>query len=196
MSNASNRSGSDGPWTPPALCGRGAVDWAVANLAATALYFLMAALVSRFFAAYGLFPAPIWLPAGIATVVAMIGGFRVLPGIFLGSFLANDLLFAPPLYITAIISTANALGPVLGAVLLRRLRPAPRPLHLLHRGHRLSRLHDLPEPGDQRDRRRDCDDARQILRPEPVLFDLGGLVADRRRWHALSRAGPRSLARA
>jgi signal transduction histidine kinase len=86
-------------------------------------YFAMGWVVSRFFAAYGLFPAPIWLPTAIATIAAMIGGVRLLPGIFLGSFLVNGVLFAAPLVITTVISTTNALGPVLGALILRRLRP-------------------------------------------------------------------------
>ncbi len=127
MPLALNRSGtvapSGNPWTPQLIVKYGLPAWLLANLAATALYFLLALVVSRFFAAYGLFPAPIWLPAGIATVAAMIGGVRMLPGLFLGSFLANDLLFAPPLQVTAIISATNALGPVAGALALIRLRP-------------------------------------------------------------------------
>jgi signal transduction histidine kinase len=111
------------PWTPPLIAEHGLLGWIAANLAATALYFALGLVVSRFFAAYGLFPAPIWLPAGVAMVAAMIGGGRMLPGIFLGSFLTNDLLFAPALYITTIISATNALGPVAGAVALLRLRP-------------------------------------------------------------------------
>jgi len=111
------------PWTPALLADRGWPAWVAANILAAVLYFLLAAVVSRFFAAYGLFPAPIWLPTGVAMVAAMIGRFAMLPGIFLGSFLANDLLFAPPLYITTIISATNALGPVLGAVVLLRFRP-------------------------------------------------------------------------
>jgi signal transduction histidine kinase len=114
---------AENPWTPLSIAKRGLAGWIGANLTTTVLYFLLGAVVSRFFAAYGLFPAPIWLPTGIATVAAMMGGTRMLPGIFLGSFLTNDLLFAPPLVITTIISTTNALGPVIGALTLLRLRP-------------------------------------------------------------------------
>jgi len=106
------------------LANAGVLAWTVANLATAAAYFTLGLIVSRFFAAYGLFPAPIWLPAGVATVAAMVGGLRLLPGIFLGSFLANDLLFDPALYVTVTISVTNALGPVVGALVLRRLRPA------------------------------------------------------------------------
>lgn len=111
------------PWTPAILARGGLGSWIVGNAAATAAYFALAFVVSRFFAAYGLFPAPIWLPASAAVVAAMMGEMQMFPGIFLGSFLANDILFAPPLYLTTIISFTNALGPVASAMVLRRLRP-------------------------------------------------------------------------
>jgi signal transduction histidine kinase len=96
----------------------------LANFTVAALYFALGAVVSAFFASYGLFPAPIWLPAAIAVVAAIAGEMRLFPGIFAGSFVTNAVLFAPPLYITIIISFSNALGPVVGAIMLRRLRPA------------------------------------------------------------------------
>ena len=112
-----------GPWGLAAIDERGLAGWLVANFVVAGLYFLLGIAVARFFAVYGLFPAPIWLPAGVAMVAAMIGGPRLFPGIFVGSFLTNDLLFAPALYITTIISITNGLGPVVGAVILQRLRP-------------------------------------------------------------------------
>jgi two-component system, cell cycle sensor histidine kinase PleC len=112
------------PWIPEPLVGAGVLRWTAANLVATVLYFALGCVVSQFFAAYGLFPAPIWLPTGIAVVAAMVGQLRMLPGIFLGSFLTNALLFAPPLHVTTIISCGNALGPVIGALVMARLRPA------------------------------------------------------------------------
>jgi len=116
--------GQPNPWLPAVIAGGGPVRWIGANVLAALLYFALGTVVSRFFAAYGLFPAPIWLPAGIATVAAMAGEARLLPGIFCGSFLTNAVLFAPPLHVTTIISLTNALGPVAGAAMLRRLRPA------------------------------------------------------------------------
>ena len=112
-----------GPWGLAAIDERGLAGWLVANFVVAGLYFLLGIAVARFFATYGLFPAPIWLPAGIAMVAAMVGGPRLFPGIFLGSLLTNDLLFAPALYITTVISITNGLGPVIGAVVLQRLRP-------------------------------------------------------------------------
>ena len=110
-------------WMPSALLPGGAGRWTLVNLIAIVAYFALGLVVNLFFAAYGVFPAPIWLPTGIAMVTAMIGGVRVLPGLFLGSFLTNTILFAAPFWVAAIISATNALGPVAGALLLRRLRP-------------------------------------------------------------------------
>jgi integral membrane sensor domain MASE1 len=120
------RSRSQTGWAPDAVAGRGPRARLVANFVTTTACFLPALVVSRFFAACGLFPAPIWLPASVAVVAAMFGGVRLLPGIFPGSFLANDVLFAPPLYVTATVSTTNALGPMFGATALRRLQAAGR----------------------------------------------------------------------
>jgi two-component system cell cycle sensor histidine kinase PleC len=111
------------PWLPANLAGGGWRAWGVANAVTALAYCVLGFIVSRFFAAYGLFPAPIWLPAGVATVAAMAGGPALAPGIFLGSFLSNAVLFDPPLHVTLIISLTNALGPLTGALVLRRLRP-------------------------------------------------------------------------
>ncbi|HEX3953488.1 MAG TPA: ATP-binding protein, partial [Stellaceae bacterium] len=53
-----------------------------------------------------------------------VGEWRLFPGIFAGSLATNAVLFAPPLHITLIISLTNALGPLIGALALRRMRPA------------------------------------------------------------------------
>ncbi len=110
-------------WRPEILRDAGLLAWGVANLAAAALYCTLGWAVSQFFAKFGIFPAPIWLPASIGIVAAMIGGVRMVPGLFLGSLVANYVLFAPPLGEAVLISLSNALGPVLGAEALRRLRP-------------------------------------------------------------------------
>lgn len=111
------------PWMPARLAEGGLVVWTVANLITAAAYFALGFVVSTFFASYGLFPAPIWLPTGVATVAAMVGGIRLLPGIFVGSFIANAVLFSASFQVATIISLTNALGPVTGAVVLLRLRP-------------------------------------------------------------------------
>ncbi|MBT5414052.1 MAG: hypothetical protein HOK81_05575 [Rhodospirillaceae bacterium] len=101
------------------LVARGpAMTWFATNLVVAALYVACGLAVARFFSAYGLFPAPIWLPASIALGAAMLGGVRVAPGIFIGSFIDNYVLFDPPLHMAAMISFGNAAGPVAGALLI------------------------------------------------------------------------------
>lgn len=102
---------------------RGPAGWILANLVLALLYAGLGAAAGRFFAAYGLFPAPIWLPAGIAAVASMIGGVRMLPGNFVGSMLVNYGLLDSAFATAALISVGNCLGPYLGAVATMALRP-------------------------------------------------------------------------
>jgi two-component system, cell cycle sensor histidine kinase PleC len=111
------------PWLPDFLQTRRAVPWIGANLAVAAGYFLLATIVSRFFAEYGLFPAPIWLPTSVAMVAAIAGGFGLAGGIFAGAFLANFVLFDTPVLPALAIATSNTAGPMVAALLLRRHRP-------------------------------------------------------------------------
>jgi signal transduction histidine kinase len=111
------------PWQPPAFAAGGAAPMLASNLAVALAYFALALIVSRFFAAYGLFPAPIWLPASVAMVGALAGGNAIVPGIFAGAFFANYVLFDPPVAEAAAIAATNTAGPVIGAALLRRLHP-------------------------------------------------------------------------
>jgi diguanylate cyclase (GGDEF)-like protein len=94
-----------------------------ANLLVAAAYAGLGAAAGVFFARFGLFPAPIWLPAGIATVACLVGGARLVPGLFLGALAVNHLLLAAPLATAALIGLTNSLGPWAGAVLTRALRP-------------------------------------------------------------------------
>jgi len=96
------------------------------NLAAAALYFLLGLAVGHYFAAYGLFPAPIWLPSSVAVVAAILGGWRFFPGLFLGSFLINYSYFDSSLLVAGLISVTNAAGPILAVQLMRRWRPQER----------------------------------------------------------------------
>ncbi|MXP62604.1 hypothetical protein E0493_04455 [Roseomonas sp. M0104] len=64
----------DAAWCPARLRAGGLGLWLGLNLAVLLGYFGLGCAVGRFFAAYGLFPAPIWLPAGLAAVAAMLGG--------------------------------------------------------------------------------------------------------------------------
>jgi integral membrane sensor domain MASE1 len=107
------------------------IAWLALNAATTALYFVLGIAVSRFFSAFGFFPAPIWLPASVALAAAMIGGARVAPGLFLGSCLTNAVLFDAPAHVVAMISFTNALGPILGAAIIARVSPDGEPFRRL-----------------------------------------------------------------
>lgn len=111
------------PWELAWLASGGVARWIAANAVVMILYAGLGAVVGRFFGAYGLFPAPIWLPAGIACVASMVGGLRLLPGIFLGSVAVNLGIFGSPPIFALIISVTNALGPWIGAWVMRSFRP-------------------------------------------------------------------------
>ncbi len=111
-------------WVELRLVGDGPVPWLLGNILAAIAYAVLGLAVSQFFAAYSLFPAPIWLPASVAVVAALAGGLRYAPGLFVGSMIANFLIFQAPFHEAAIISLGNSLGPVLGAYLTRRFQPA------------------------------------------------------------------------
>ncbi|MBL6081016.1 sensor domain-containing diguanylate cyclase [Belnapia sp. T18] len=111
------------PWMSPWLARGGAARWVAGNLVVALLYAGLGVVVGRFFGAYGLFPAPIWLPSGIACVAAMVGGAGLLPGIFLGSCLVNGLFFGSGPWLTLAISAGNTLGPWAGVALTRAMRP-------------------------------------------------------------------------
>lgn len=119
------------PWFEALIARRPALAWLALNAATAFAYFVLGLAVSRFFSAFGLFPAPIWLPASVALAAAMVGGARVAPGLFLGSCLANAVLFDAPAHVVALISFTNALGPVVGAAILARWAPDGEPFRRL-----------------------------------------------------------------
>ena len=83
----------------PANPGKGK-PWArllAQNLLAAAAYWGSAALVQWYFAQYQMWPAPIWLPAGIALYAALSIGRRSWPGIFLGALLTDSISFGQAL---------------------------------------------------------------------------------------------------
>lgn len=102
------------------------------NLIVAGAYWGFGVPAMRFFAEYGLFPSPIWLPAGIALVAALRGGANFLPGIFFGALGINHISLGAPLAETLLIATTNTLGPWIGARLTRP-RPSSRPpFYTLH----------------------------------------------------------------
>ena len=115
------------PWFDRLVARWPARTWLATNVVVAALYIACGLAVAKFFSAYGLFPAPIWLPASIALGAAMLGGLRVAPGIFVGSFIDNYVLFDPPLHMAAMISFGNAIGPITGALLMACFARATNP---------------------------------------------------------------------
>jgi signal transduction histidine kinase len=91
-------------------------------LALGAYYF--AARWSLDLTAVNTFAAPIWPPTGIALVAIYYGGYRLLPAIALGAFLANFQIGAPPLA-ALLIAGGNVLEASLGTMLLRNFRFQP-----------------------------------------------------------------------
>ena len=77
--------------------------------------------------------SPIWPASGIALAAMLLRGYRVWPGILLGAFLANVVLFlhnqvASPWIIFAVsllLSVGNTIEALVGCLLLRRLSSRP-----------------------------------------------------------------------
>lgn len=90
------------------------------NALVAVTYVALGWAVSRVFAAHGLFPAPHWPSAAIAVAAALIGGWRLAAGIFVGSVLVNQLLYMPPLLATLGLSVTNVVGPLVGAAFVRQ----------------------------------------------------------------------------
>ena len=107
-------------WLEPLIVQRPVLGWIAVNFAVGALYVVFGVAVSRYFAAFGFFPSPIWLSASIALAAAMVGGVRVAPALFAASWITNSIIFGADALVVAIISLTNAAGPVLGALLVAR----------------------------------------------------------------------------
>ena len=103
----------------------------VANLLTALIYFVVSVPIAKFFAAFGFFPSPFWPGAGIALFAVVLMGWTVAPGIFLGSAVANGVLFTAPVEAVFLISITNMLGPLVGGMLLRRTMPPRQPVLLL-----------------------------------------------------------------
>ncbi len=67
---------------------------------------------------------PVWPSAGLAVALTYIGGYRLLPGIVLGSFLAGVIHNPWPLALA--IATVQIIQPIVDVRILRRLKFDPR----------------------------------------------------------------------
>jgi len=70
--------------------------------------------------------SPVWPPSGIAFITVWFLGYRVWPGIWLGAFIANMIVFVhngwavlPALSVSAMIGVGNSLEALLAVMFLR-----------------------------------------------------------------------------
>jgi len=99
--------------------------WQNAMIAGT--YWALAVLVKWYFSSYRMWPAPLWLPAGVALFAALAMGRWSWPGIFLGALLADAISFGEPLAWAACFSFGNTIAPLLAAELIRDRMPIGEP---------------------------------------------------------------------
>lgn len=90
-----------------------------ANILIAAVYWALAILIFWSFSRYQMWPAPIWLPAGIAIFATLYIGNRSWPGILVGSLLTNTVTFHEPLLWGAIISLGNTVAPLMAVSVFR-----------------------------------------------------------------------------
>jgi len=89
------------------------------NAVVAALYWALAVLVRWYFSRYQMWPAPLWLSAGVSMFAALSMGRWSWPGIFLGSLLTNTISFSEPFAMSSIVSCGNAVAPILAVELVR-----------------------------------------------------------------------------
>jgi diguanylate cyclase (GGDEF)-like protein len=90
------------------------------NLGVAMVYWAVAMLVQWYFHRYQMWPAPLWLPSGIAMYAALSIGRWSWPGIFLGALATNTISFSQPLSVSTIVSFGNTLAAVVTAEIVRK----------------------------------------------------------------------------
>jgi len=104
------------------------VSWAIEVLAVAILYYA-AARLGLLLAFEKTNASPVWPPSGIAFAAVLLLGYRVWPGIMLGAFLANVVVFlanqAADVFaivaVSSVIAVGNTLEAIVGRLLLDRL---------------------------------------------------------------------------
>ena len=94
---------------------RGAAAWLAPNLLLALAYGALAWPAQRVFPHVATF----WPPTALAVLAAMLGGWRAMPGIALGSLLVNLLLFHWSAPLSAAVALGNCAGPLLGRAGMR-----------------------------------------------------------------------------
>lgn len=101
-------------------------DWLWQTTCLTLTYWALAICVKEYFSRYQMWPAPLWLPAGVAMFAAITMGPRCWPGVLLGSFFTDFITFHEPAG-WAFLSVGNVVAPIVAAEFLRKRFRADEP---------------------------------------------------------------------
>jgi diguanylate cyclase (GGDEF)-like protein len=94
------------------------------NLLVGAAYWALAEVMRQYFSAFEMWPAPLWMPAGIALFATIWRGpRRMSPGLFLGSLLTNVVSFRQSAAPAIILAIATAVSAGVAGALIRRAKP-------------------------------------------------------------------------
>ena len=99
--------------------GKRVIRLVVCNFLIAAAYWSTAVLVRGYFSRYQMWPAPLWVPAGISLSAVFVFGASCAPGIFLGSFLTNIVSFGGTAGSAVAVALGNTLAPIIAALLAR-----------------------------------------------------------------------------
>src|SRR5688572_7994321 len=91
----------------------------LANAVLLIVYFAAAEFGLSFFALIHPSASAVWLPTGIAMAALLLGGFRLLPAVFVGAFLAN-VTTAGSVASSIAVALGNGLEAVLAVTLVER----------------------------------------------------------------------------
>jgi signal transduction histidine kinase len=97
----------------------------IGRIALLAVAYALTARLGLMMDAVAGFATLVWAPSGIALAALLRGGRRLWPGVFIGAFVVNAWVGAPPL-VAAGIATGNTLEAVLGAAALSHIGLDPR----------------------------------------------------------------------
>src|SRR5882724_9787359 len=103
---------------------------------ATAIIYYGAARLGLLLAFQNTNASPVWPPAGIALAMILLLGYRIWPGVMIGAFLANIVVFLANkaadtgsiIVVSSFIATGNTLEAVSGALLIHRFVGSRNPL--------------------------------------------------------------------
>lgn len=89
------------------------------NALLAATYWTVGVAMRWYFARYGMWPPPLWLPAGISMSAVLLIGWGAVPGIFFASLLTETLSFHSSLPNGLWIAAGNAIAPLVAVAVLK-----------------------------------------------------------------------------